>query len=95
MGADAFYFFSDDDGELELVIDLLAVIGPGDDGIGADDDGGWFEEGPRDGGLAGGIGEAELETAFDAGFFYVFGVIAGEGDDFGGSWDGSKQFHIS
>ena len=59
LRGDGFCFFSDNDGKLDFVIELVAVGRPGDFFIGANDCGSRHNEGARDGCFSRGIGQAE------------------------------------
>jgi hypothetical protein len=80
FGVCVFDFPAYDDGKLDFVVDVAAESGPGNLVIWSDNDGWRHKKGARYGIMTGGIGQAELEAAFDGGLFYVLAVVSGESD---------------
>ena len=78
---------ADDNGELDFIIDLLAVGRPGDLLIGANDDGRRHQKWSGEGRLSRRFGQAERQASF----FDVLAVVARECDDLGRVRDRCKK----
>ena len=81
--------FADYDGQFDFVIHLLAIGGPGDLLIGADDDGRGHNKGPRHSRFARRIGESKRT----AGVFYMLAVVSRQCDCLVRPGDGGEELY--